>query len=732
MKPDLSVVVVNYNAGRWLQDALRTLFQRVGGVRLEVVVIDNGSYDGSLDGVRQSFPEVRAIRNRRNLGFAKAVNQGIRATCGRYVLLLNPDTTVLSGGWDAWLGYMDAHPEVGVAGAKVYDDESRRNVQLSCRRFPTLLNYFFNRHSLLTRLFPNNRFSRRYLMRDWDHRTACEVDWVSGCCMLLRRAMLDQIGLLDEGYKMFSEDVDLCLRAHRAGWGVRYHPGVEIAHHTGSLRAQANARTLVERHFSLWRFCKKYYAGNPLFRALLAGAVVGRLGALLGWSALRRVAPYALDVALIQTGVVLAFAARSLWEFPWTLRALSSYLDVAAGYTAIQLFLLYVFNLYRRPPPRFDDYLDILPQVVKAISLGTLMLVFTAFFDRQFVLPRGIVVLSWAFNMALLTGWRWLVLYVEQRHLHPKRVLIYGTGRLAALVEDELCRRFALHFQPVGFVRPSTPEACEVEPERVLGGFEELDAVTKAHAIDEIVFAPDGHDEAAVRALLARCPNIHVNTRVATDLFEAALGNTHLTHFHVPFLDPEVRASHGAYAPLKRVLDVLGAGTLLVLAMPAMGLIALALWRQGGPAWVRLPRVGARGQPFALLKFRKTQAPSDDEEDLFAMTAFGRFLRRVRLDELPQLVNVVRGEMSLVGPQPEAPKTVRALRKAIPQFEQRFRVRPGMTGWAQVELKFTTSAERYREKLQYDLYYLKNMSLALDVKILLKSFWVVLCGRGVR
>jgi exopolysaccharide biosynthesis polyprenyl glycosylphosphotransferase len=435
--------------------------------------------------------------------------------------------------------------------------------------------------------------------------------------------------------------------------------------------------------------------------------------------------------------LAFSYLTRGLVEFPWFERAVRSYLSVAPWYTGLQLFLLYTFELYERPRSRYRDYLDILPRVVKAASLGTVMLVFIAFFAREFFLPRSIVVLSWLFNIVLLTSWRWVHLRLLQKKRPLKRVLIYGTGSLAELVRDQVLRRPSLNLVPVGFVSPSREDVnAALEP--VVGTLENLTKIVEERKIDEVIFAPDNRSHEELTEVLRQCENVRVDTQIAPDLFEVVTGRVHLEHFGVPFLDPVMFPSRNWYLKVKQGFDMITALLLLLLLSPLTGLIALLVrLNSPGPVLFRQRRVGKGGQEFILYKFRTMfQGPEASEEigeeDLERLTRVGRFLRLTRLDELPQLVNVLRGEMSLVGPRAEWTTLARKMEREVPYFEQRYLVPPGMTGWAQVEFKYTTSVEEYRKKLQYDLYYIKNMSFSLDLAILVKTLWVVLTGKGAR
>ncbi|HEY8491391.1 MAG TPA: glycosyltransferase family 2 protein [Dehalococcoidia bacterium] len=286
--PDISIVIVNYNAWPYLERCLRSLQAHAGAARQEIIVVDNASEDGSPALVARHFPGVRLIARADNGGFARGCNDGIRAARGRAICLLNPDTEVRETVFDAAVRYLDGHPDVAVLGPRILNPDG--SLQLSCRRFPGFAAALFNRYSLATRLFPNNPFSRRYLMTDWSHDAVADVDWISGACMVLSRRALDEIGLLDEGYFMYIEDVDLCQRAHRAGYRVVYFPEVSVYHHIGVSAQWRTFRSVLWWHQSMWHYYLKYMRRNVLLDVATFAGIWGRCGlklALVGARQLR-------------------------------------------------------------------------------------------------------------------------------------------------------------------------------------------------------------------------------------------------------------------------------------------------------------------------------------------------------------------------------------------------------------------------------------------------------------
>jgi N-acetylglucosaminyl-diphospho-decaprenol L-rhamnosyltransferase len=275
---DISIVIVNYNAAAFLKRAIDSIEHHLKNIPHEICIVDNASTDESSE-LWPKFPNVRVICNEKNLGFATAVNQGLKVSSGSFILWLNPDTQLLDDGLEEILRYMKDHPEVGIIGPRILNDDG--SIQLSCRSFPSYQAGLFNRYSLLTRWFPNNSFSRKYLKSDWDHNAITDVDWVSGACLLQRRELLERPGLLDENFFMYCEDVDYCLRAKQQGWKVQFHPGASVMHQIAASSKQLPNKTILERHKSIWHYYRKHFKRNIAKDLAIGAGIASRCAILL-------------------------------------------------------------------------------------------------------------------------------------------------------------------------------------------------------------------------------------------------------------------------------------------------------------------------------------------------------------------------------------------------------------------------------------------------------------------
>lgn len=252
--PGVSLVIVSWNTRALLLDALAAVLP-LAPVRGEVLVVDNASADGSAEAVEARFPEVRVIRNERNLGFAGGVNIGLRAAREDYVLLLNSDTLVRGDAIAQLLAYAETHLGAGIVGPRVLNEDG--SLQESRFRFPSLLNLFLAA-SYLYQLFPHSPRLNRERLGGADTSRPGPVDAVSGCCFLMRRELLERVGLLDEAFFMYAEETDLCWRARQAGYEVHYAPVGEIVHLGGGSSRLARRRNFLEFRRSILRFFAKH------------------------------------------------------------------------------------------------------------------------------------------------------------------------------------------------------------------------------------------------------------------------------------------------------------------------------------------------------------------------------------------------------------------------------------------------------------------------------------------
>lgn len=267
MSLKLSIILVNHNARQRTLDCIASIYDKTSAPN-EIVLVDNASADGTALAVKQKYPAVKVIENGRNAGFARANNQGIEIARGEYVLLLNNDTVLRNEAIDRLMRFMENNPKAGILSLKILDKNG--SLQRNCRSFyNNPLETMFARSSFLSQMLPGNPMTRRATLSDWDYNSARQVDWVSGACMMVRRAVLDQIGHLDQNYFMYWEDTDICKRARDAGWQVWFTPEAEIIHYTGAGGTKLsnpfhNIRMIYHKHRSAYYYFRKHYYKNPL------------------------------------------------------------------------------------------------------------------------------------------------------------------------------------------------------------------------------------------------------------------------------------------------------------------------------------------------------------------------------------------------------------------------------------------------------------------------------------
>lgn len=321
-----------------------------------------------------------------------------------------------------------------------------------------------------------------------------------------------------------------------------------------------------------------------------------------------------------------------------------------------------------------------------------------------------------------------------------KQLLILGTGQLAFDLCQVIRSKPWLMLHVVGFLDGAAEEVEErlVEHRGIIGTYDQLAQVVKQHRVDTIAICLADHRSVMPVQALLDFKTVGVDIVDGHHLFETASGRLLIDSLRPSALIFSTGFRRGLVSAMaKRLFDVAVSAVGLVMLIPLFGLIAALIRLDSpGPVLFKQVRVGLRGRLFSIWKFRSMQQDAEKSGPRWAqandprISRVGWWLRKTRFDEIPQLVNVLRGDMSLVGPRPERPVFVQELRSTIPYYDIRHTVRPGITGWAQVKFRYGASAEDAHVKLQYDLFYVKNFSLLLDFKVLVKTIRVVLLGEG--
>jgi lipopolysaccharide/colanic/teichoic acid biosynthesis glycosyltransferase len=476
-----------------------------------------------------------------------------------------------------------------------------------------------------------------------------------------------------------------------------------------------------------------------------------------------------VDALLVNAGFVLAFLLRFEGQLPAF--NFNSYILLAPVLTLLYLAGAWVYGLY--DPERADTAWAVVRGALAAVTVGTLLTAAVAFFGgaRTASFARSTFLIAWVLDLALLAGWRLLYLRLGRVTWPEQRVLIVGTGRAALDLAREVSARHRWGWKLIGLVEVAERDvalgvtgahdadpgavpapvalpaqgaaAAAVEPADdappafpVLGHSDDLSRIaveTRANRV--IVVSPVALRELVESLVLAKDADVRVD--VVPELYEIFIGTVDAIVGDVPLMEITHATVPRYYAAAKRSIDLAVALVLLLVTSPVLLAAVIAVAADSGwPVFFSQERVGQHLRPFRMHKLRTmvkdaeaVSGPVLAEPDDERITRVGRFLRRYRIDEIPQLVDILTGAMSFVGPRPERPYFVERYLAETPGYRERFQVKPGITGLAQVSGGYATTPER---KLKYDLIYMYHQTLAMDAQIVAETLRVVLTGRGSR
>jgi exopolysaccharide biosynthesis polyprenyl glycosylphosphotransferase len=416
---------------------------------------------------------------------------------------------------------------------------------------------------------------------------------------------------------------------------------------------------------------------------------------------------------------------------------------------AVYFYWLIVFTfvgMYRTwfAASRYDE----LSTLFKSTFVGIFALFFVILYDDYVhnvsSSNRFIIFIYWGILLGSVGFGRLFVRSLQRnlliRGFGRKNALIIGYNKKANNIHNTIKKYRALGLDVTAYVAVKKENVGRSFNEiNVVDTYENLGKVIEEKCIQEIIIALEKHEEDVMMSVIAATDNLNIGMKIVPDLYEIISGQAKTNQIYgFPLIDIMPQLMPEWEKRLKRLLDIFVSLLILLVSSPVILITSIAIRLDSkGPVFYKQERSGMNGKPFKMVKFRsmvqdaeKKSGPVWSQKDDPRITKVGRIIRKIRVDEIPQMFNVLKGEMSLVGPRPERPYFVEKLSKEIPLYKRRLKVRPGVTGWAQVKHKYDETIEDVKNKLRYDLFYIENISLRLDIQILMRTVFVVLFGKG--
>lgn len=410
------------------------------------------------------------------------------------------------------------------------------------------------------------------------------------------------------------------------------------------------------------------------------------------------------------------------------------------------VFMFVITGLYKKLylVSRLDEFF----KVLKSTALGSLMLYFLLDIssNEAFEKVKILMLLYWGFTFSISALNRFVIRTVQRfyarrgKGLH--RTVIIGTGYNAKVAYDDLMRNRTLGMDVMGYVQVNgkSPEPeTGIEADQVIGHLDDIDDIINKNQIQDVLVAIEPDRRGELVEVISKVDKPDITLKLLPDFHQLVSGlNKTNQIFGLPFIEISPQPMPLWERAIKRLMDILVSIAVLILGAPVFLVIAIIIkLTSKGPVIYAQERVGRNGKTFTMFKFRTMKQDAEAEsgpmwatENDPRVTKVGYWLRKLRLDEMPQLLNVLSGSMSLVGPRPERPHFVDQFKVQIPLYTRRLRVRPGITGWAQVKWKYDESLADVKEKTKYDLYYVENISLMMDMKILINTILTMVKGKG--
>ena len=478
----LSIVIVNYNVRYFLEQALHSVCTAIQGLEAEVFVVDNASSDDSVKLVKSKFPQVYLIENKENVGFSVANNQAIKKAKGEYILLLNPDTLVEEDTFTKCIQFMDKDSSIGAVGVKMIDG-SGKFLPESKRGFPSPMVAFYKTFGF-SKMFPKSKMFNRYHLGYLDNRKTWEIDVLAGAFMFMRKSVLDEVGLLDEAFFMYGEDIDLSYRIQKAGYKNYYFHDTTIIHYKGESTKKGNLNYVKTFYRAMIIFAKKHFTGPlaELFIIFLNLAIYFRAGLTVVKNVFKKCHYAIFDALIIFIGIFLIkdFWANYFYQDPTYFNASLMRFN-APLYTGLWIVSLFFNGAYDKP---FE-----LRRLIRGIFIGLIIIAGVyGFLNIDYRSSRAIILLTTAWTLFFTVAYRYLFYFAKYKTFNilsgqNSNVLIVGSIDESSKVRQLLNNAFAQK-NIIGIVTSDEYE----QDANVLDKLENLSEIVQIFNVTEIIF----------------------------------------------------------------------------------------------------------------------------------------------------------------------------------------------------------------------------------------------------
>ena len=681
----ISVIIVNYNVRDFLEQSLLSIKRALQDISSEIIVVDNASVDGSVQMLKERFPEVHLIESKTNVGFSAGNNLALKKARGTFFVLINPDTVVQENTFHHLLEFFQANPDASAATCKILNPDG--TFSIDCRHsIPTPATAFWKLIGL-NRLFPKSRIFGRYNLTYLDENEINEVEAISGSFMMIRREMVEKVGLLDETFFMYCEDIDYCHRINQAGGKIYYVPDSQIIHYKGESTKKNNLDYVVTFNRSLYKFYQKHYQKKYIypFRWLILLGTIIRGILIFFRNNIQVYYPLLLDLIILNLVIFVSFYVRFELRLGFRLEDFfNQYIVINLMTSAVFFIAALFFDIIAR-----DKYS--ISKIIKTNLVTFTFISALTFFFKMFAFSRLVVVVSAVVATLLMVLWRFFLRAyrkrpggVLSRDYFYKRTLIVGFDDDTKRLLDKLNSLVTPGLEFVGLVSEKEEDiGKKLSHLNVVTSLQQLPEYIRMQKIDLVIFTTHQIPYQSILSTMMRVQNPQIDFKMVPDHLEFMIGKSTIERLDtIPLVDIEY-----AYGKLfnrftKRLVDLVFAFSLIVMLSP----LATVLY----PFYRR--RIRRRPIYLANKGMESIRWCEDNKWLRFYL----------------HLIDIIQSHLSFVG----APLAFAEDDRSVVEYK------PGLTGLIQLNRSRIIN-QQVREN--YELHYLKNQNLFLDLEILLRT-----------